>query len=710
MKMTFSTQFLTAALLSSCAMFVQSEVQLTIAQLDTLPITQLKNQQLNQHRIVVKWKNDRMHNQLLQTPEGKQITQSRALNEDEKAAQLGELHLLPTSSRENGLKTLSDIYEVSGIKLKHVRSASLKKDVFWTQHSLQTDSIIERLMASGYFEHVSAIRFISKDSPFTVEPASLPSADHVASASLDTEAYNDPLYLSEYHLAEQGPWTMGHHDFAGASKQVEQIRTLQRKVRIAVIDTGSFPHEDIQWADDGADFVSAFTGEQLIGKCAMSDTDNTGLDMQCKIEDYLPLTRSMHSIDKEWHFASDEMGTPIGTGELCIDGHGLQVASTIAAVRNNYAGIVSAVDNNLVEIVPIRALTCFGGSSLDSDDAIVWAAGGEVPGMPMISEPVDVINLSLGSLATIDGCAKHDPTNGAIAFARSQGVVVVAASGNNGTDVDRFTPATCEGVLTVGANNLYGDLALFSNYGDAVDVTFTGTEITAATINTGAYEDPENSEFCGLDGSTPSRMNCYGRVSGTSFATPLASAAVALKKLVSPDLSEGELRVAVTSSASSYNTDERGLINRRGNLQPHAGIGNALRVLTQNPDVLAITETKAEHHFKLLDGSVGSEYLAQIVTENANNNLCQTYSLDWRSPAEAIDDIQFRVWLSNSEDDALNEQNSERLNPINARTQKHAIVDMSNHRRVAIQAINQKETGELIEVNLSAITHPSFCS
>ena len=71
-------------------------------------------------------------------------------------------------------------------------------------------------------------------------------------------------------------------------------------------------------------------------------------------------------------------------------------------------------------------------------------------------------------------------------------------------------------------------------------------------------------------------------------------------------------------------------------------------------------------------------------------------------------DIQFEVCLSNSEDATLNEQNSERLNPDNARTIKHAIVDMSNHRRVAIQAINQQQTGELIEVDLSVITPPLF--
>ena len=78
-----------------------------------------------------------------------------------------------------------------------------------------------------------------------------------------------------------------------------------------------------------------------------------------------------------------------------------------------------------------------------------------------ISEKVDIINMSLGGATS---CDNYQIMNEAIDFARSQDVVVIVAAGNDSMDVKDFQPAGCEGVLTVGANNSFGEISTFSNF------------------------------------------------------------------------------------------------------------------------------------------------------------------------------------------------------------------------------------------------------
>ncbi len=71
------------------------------------------------------------------------------------------------------------------------------------------------------------------------------------------------------------------------------------------------------------------------------------------------------------------------------------MAGVVAATGNNGTGIAGIGWN--VRVQPLRALGKCGGSLSDIADAIRWAAGLDVPGIPANPTPARVISLSLGS-------------------------------------------------------------------------------------------------------------------------------------------------------------------------------------------------------------------------------------------------------------------------------------------------------------------------
>src|SRR5690606_7514122 len=116
--------------------------------------------------------------------------------------------------------------------------------------------------------------------------------------------------------------------------------------------------------------------------------------------------------------------------------HGTHVAGTIAAVTNNGIGVAGVAYN--AKVVPVRVLGKCGGLTSDIADAIVWASGGSVTGVPSNPYPADVINMSLGG-----GGSCSSTTQAAINTARSNGTVVVVAAGNENTNASNSNPANC---------------------------------------------------------------------------------------------------------------------------------------------------------------------------------------------------------------------------------------------------------------------------
>jgi chitinase len=206
--------------------------------------------------------------------------------------------------------------------------------------------------------------------------------------------------------------------------------------------------------------------------------------------------------------------------------HGTHTAGIVAAVTNNGMGVAGVAFEAKVQ--PVRVLGKCGGWASDIADAIVWSAGGSVPGVPANPTPAEVISLSLSGFGRCDAA-----TQAAIDQAVAAGSVVLAAAGNDGKDVDAYSPANCRNVVTVGAGNKDAELSAASNYGMQVDITAPGYGGIVSTINSGT--------------TTPASPT-YGKRFGTSLATAHAAGVAAMIEALgprSPQLVEGALMTGV---------------------------------------------------------------------------------------------------------------------------------------------------------------------
>ncbi|WP_222123763.1 S8 family peptidase [Agrococcus jejuensis] len=215
--------------------------------------------------------------------------------------------------------------------------------------------------------------------------------------------------------------------------------------------------------------------------------------------------------------------------------HGTHVAGTIAAVGDNGQGVVGAAYE--ARIVPVRVLARCGGSTTDIADAIIWAAGGSVSGVPANANPADVINLSLGGAGS---CSTT--TQRAIDTAVARGATVVVAAGNSNANASGFNPANCRNVVTVAATDIGGNRAFYSNYGTTVDISAPGGESAVrgegilSTLNTGT--------------TTPGSPS-YAEYQGTSMATPHVAGVVALLAATEPGLTPAQIEQRLRATAAS---------------------------------------------------------------------------------------------------------------------------------------------------------------
>lgn len=146
-----------------------------------------------------------------------------------------------------------------------------------------------------------------------------------------------------------------------------------------------------------------------------------------------------------------------------------------------------------------------------------------------VKNRVDVINMSLGGWSVIH---KSDTVINEISNAVENNIPVVVASGNKFANASLYFPANVPNVITVAAVSEDDSPALFSNYGDCVDVAAPGVDINS-TMPSDAYSN-----------------NNYGLMDGTSMAAPFVSAAVAMMKTIYPDLTPEEIREKLIASAT----------------------------------------------------------------------------------------------------------------------------------------------------------------
>ncbi len=216
--------------------------------------------------------------------------------------------------------------------------------------------------------------------------------------------------------------------------------------------------------------------------------------------------------------------------------HGTHVAGIVAASANNQVG-VAGLDWSC-KLLIVRALGVRGGTGVDSDiaDAIRWAAGLHVDGVPDNATPAQVINMSFG------GTGFSQAMQDAIHDAIDAGAIVVAAAGNNASDARDDSPAGLDGVIAVGAVTPAGTMAPYSNYGSVVTVMAPG-----GSPEHDATGQPEGViSTIRLTGSGYT----YTYYAGTSQASPFVAATVSLMKGLFPRMSAGDAKKLLLQSAN----------------------------------------------------------------------------------------------------------------------------------------------------------------
>ena len=278
-------------------------------------------------------------------------------------------------------------------------------------------------------------------------------------------------------------------------------------VTVAVLDTGITAHSDLAPnVVGGYDFVTSAT----------SARDGSGRDAD-------------PSDQGDWTTAGQ-----CGAGSAARNSswHGTHVAGTIAAATNNSIGVSGVAFRSKIQ--PVRVLAACGGTLADIADAITWASGGVVTGVPANPTPSKVINMSLGGSGTC-GATYQNAINGAV----TRGTTVVVAAGNSNADAAGFQPASCSSTVVVAASDREGNRAQYSNFGTLVDLAAPGGETAVqangvlSTLNTG---------------TTVPAAESYAYYQGTSMATPHVAGLAALVLGEAPK-SPAEVEAALKAGA-----------------------------------------------------------------------------------------------------------------------------------------------------------------
>ena len=168
-------------------------------------------------------------------------------------------------------------------------------------------------------------------------------------------------------------------------------------------------------------------------------------------------------------------------------GHGTAVMGVIAAAMDGQGTVGIAPQ---VNIIVIKAECDANGRFLRGSDLVFGL-------YYAIERDVDVVNMSFGGGGDFSAPVR---------LGVDSDILMVAAAGNDSTSAPQ-QPASCEGVIGVGALEADGwNLAYYSNFGENTNLVAPGTVYTAAA------------------------GGGYRTMNGTSFASPIVAAALALMK------------------------------------------------------------------------------------------------------------------------------------------------------------------------------------
>ncbi len=219
------------------------------------------------------------------------------------------------------------------------------------------------------------------------------------------------------------------------------------------------------------------------------------------------------------------------------DGHGTHVAGIAASVAPN------------ARLMALKVMEEEGGRWVEVAQAIMFARENDA----------DIITMSFGG--------EQSPMSMVIQiqmdFAYQQGVLMVAAAGNDNTDKEQY-PAANDNVIAVSALNNNRDKTSYSNYGDWIELSAPGGDSAARVFSTVPGES-------------------YGYKSGTSMACPFVTGAAAIMIGANPGMTNVQVRDALREQALDLGEPGRDPIYGYGMVNAYRAAGGRVPTPPREP-------------------------------------------------------------------------------------------------------------------------------
>ncbi len=332
-------------------------------------------------------------------------------------------------------------------------------------------------VAAQYSKLSDVVEYAEPDNVINLDPQEDADSD-ILEETGEAAGPNDPMLAEQWSLLNKGQ---------RSGKEGADIRAVKAwtktkgsaKVVVAVIDSGvEYTHEDLapnMWIRP--DSLPAYEDEQL------------------------------GEIDDLHGFDAADLADPMDD-----NGHGTHCAGIIGAAGDNGLGIAGINWN--VQIMPLKFIGRNGsGTTKAAIEAVNYVIQRKKDGVN-----VRIISASWGSNR------RSKALEDAIRAANDEGILFIAASGNDGSDHDKrpHFPSgyNLPNVVSVAALDRSDSLASFSNYGaKSVHIAAPGKEILSTWLG-----------------------NTYMEASGNSMSTPDVAGVAALIVAQNPKISVKDLR------------------------------------------------------------------------------------------------------------------------------------------------------------------------
>ncbi|MBQ6810672.1 MAG: S8 family serine peptidase, partial [Firmicutes bacterium] len=211
--------------------------------------------------------------------------------------------------------------------------------------------------------------------------------------------------------------------------------------------------------------------------------------------------------------------------------HGTSVAGLIGATTNNHIGIAG-----LMKDVTIYNLRTFSWD----EEAKTKVTTADLVAQAIV-DSVDVYKADIINMSLLFG-ESSEVLEAACDYAAENGVILVAAAGNNGMDGSALQyPATYDSVIGVGAVDSNKNAANFSARNSSIYCCAPG-------VNISTLQNPFNPEYEDL------MLYYRNDAGGTSLATPHVSALAAMALSYDPELTSDEFCELLKASCTDLGT------------------------------------------------------------------------------------------------------------------------------------------------------------